>query len=136
MTIKDLRRNVLLGLFFGVFLAFWVSAYVTVVYAVAGSVPFEADDTTYRETVAVYFASGTVIGLIAGLVLPLAKRWWGAMIVGAAGALVLWTIFEIADSGAITSTLSMKVLTAEAIGFAITVGPLMGLVLWYVHYRT
>jgi hypothetical protein len=136
MSMKDLPSNVLLGLLGGLFFAFCLSAYVTILYAVRGSAPFEAKDTTYGSIVAVYFVSGTLIGLIIGVVMPLTRRWWGAMLVGTVGAFIVYVAFDIADRGGSLSTFPKACLTVESIAFAITVGCLSGLVLWHVFYRT
>jgi len=136
MSLKHLPSRILLGLAGGLFFAVCFSAYVTILYAARGPAAFEANDTNYGAVVAVYFVSGTLIGFICGLLLPLARRWWGAMLVGTVGAFIVYVAFDIADGAVITSTFFTDHLTAQTIGYAATVGSLSGLVLWHVFYRT
>ncbi len=134
-VLSKFARNVGLGVAGGTFFACCFSAYVLVLYFAAGSpAPQGAQQGSLGSVVAGYFASGISIGLLVGILLPLTKWWWGAMIVGAVAGIPLYVAMEFADSGQVIGLDS--ILTAQVLGFAVTFGSLAGLVLWHVFHKS
>ena len=80
--LENLRWGVAAGLFF----AALYSLYVTLLYLIRGPDPFDANETTLGQVIAVYFAGGIAGGAIVGVLRPLAKWRIGAAVVGVVAA--------------------------------------------------
>ena len=81
-TTASLRRNVLLGLGLGAFVAAGFSLWVTVIRLAAGPAPFVQNGTTYHGLVTVYFGGFLLGGLLIGLLMPLNKFLPGRIVLG------------------------------------------------------
>lgn len=97
---RTILRNTYIGTISGLFCASLYSAFALVLYLFGGgSARFEANDTTLLNAIAAYFAGGLAGGATAGLLAPLGKRWYGAMLVGTVVAVPLLTAFFVALDG-------------------------------------
>lgn len=70
------------GVAWGVALALLLSAWVTLIYLVAGPEPFHENGTTYGETVGVYLATGMGMGVLFGVLRPWIRGPWTASAFG------------------------------------------------------
>jgi hypothetical protein len=132
-TLRQLLRNIGRGIVGGLALACLYTLYVALLYMLRGATPFQELGTTFRAVVMAYMGAGISIGVIVGIFLPLARKWWGAMLVGFVAGMALYLAIDLAEGGRIIA--SGQFPTAAVI-FAMTIGSLGGLVLWHVFVRT
>lgn len=93
------ETNIGLGVFFGVALATFYSAFVLILFMIRGDSAFEANDITLLGTISAYYFGGIVGGVIVGLLLPLATWRWGSVIVGVVAAVPVFLGIGIAMYG-------------------------------------
>lgn len=91
----NLRWGVIAGLFFACF----YSLFVTGLYLLRGSAPFEANETTYGQVVLSYFGTGIVAGALVGLLRPLLRWRLGAVVVGVVAAFAVFVGISLVDQG-------------------------------------
>ena len=108
------------------------SVYVVVLVAVKGPQVLEVYDTTLPTVVGIYFAGGLLGGVIVGLLLPLGRCWFGAMLVGALAAQPVFAMVGMAmyppSEWATELPLMLLVLAAP-------MGSAVGLKFWYDYRR-
>ncbi len=81
----SLRRNVLLGIGLGAFMASGFSLWATLIRLVGGPAPFASNGTTYLGLVSVYFGGFLLGGFLIGLLMPLSRFMVGRMLLGIMG---------------------------------------------------
>jgi hypothetical protein len=70
------------GLVLGLAMAAYYTVIAILIYAFAGSAPFEAYNTSLDEALAAYWIGGLLGGITFGLIKPLARNRLGAVVVG------------------------------------------------------
>ena len=81
-AMSALRKNVPLGLAFGLVVATAYSAWVTLLRLTQGPSPFDQTGTAYGQTVLIYYAGFAVGGVLAGALWSPLHRWavgWAVM---------------------------------------------------------
>src|SRR6266550_3208488 len=87
---RNLERNLLRGVGFGLLVATGFSAWVTFVRLVSGTEPFDRLHTTYGAVIELYYAGGFSGGVFIGLLWSL-RRWpLGSMLLGIIGVFPLY----------------------------------------------
>lgn len=87
---------VLGGLVWGVTIALVLSAWVTLIYLVAGQEPFLENRTTYGRTVSIYLATGLGAGVLFGVLRPLIRGPWSAAAFGFVAGCGFFTMISLA----------------------------------------
>ena len=129
LVLRDVRRGVAWGAVVGALL----SLYAVVLYALEGPAPFRAVGLSLGALVALYPSGAAAAGAVAGLMRPLARRWPGAMLLGATAALPLVTgvlvategPFGLADPWPWTKVAILSAVFGSMMGLAVWAG------LWY-----
>lgn len=80
----NLRRNLRIGLLFGVVFGGGYSLWICFLWVVGGEQALSQHGFGLMEGIAAYFGGGLVGGTIVGLLLPLRKWAWGAVLLGIA----------------------------------------------------
>jgi NO-binding membrane sensor protein with MHYT domain len=88
-------------LILGLVLAIFFSGVALIIYFARGSAPFDANELTLGRAVAVYFAGFTAAGLLAGVLNPLARRKWGAVVVGVLATVPITCLTQFALQGSV-----------------------------------
>lgn len=81
-SVHTWRRDMVWGVLFGLAMAGYYSLIAIVIYTFAGSAPFEANNASLGEALAAYWVGGLLGGVIFGLIKPLARNAFGAVVVG------------------------------------------------------
>lgn len=130
---KQVYRNMRLGMLLGLWIATGLSLWALLVRLVVGTAPFEATTFSLTQTVVIYFAGFTTGGLLVGLLSPL-RRWAvGSMLLGIVFTLPVYALFTAAyakDAADPSSWLGPGVLVASVI-----VGGGLGLWVWSNEQR-
>ena len=128
MVLRDMLKNVLKGVGLGLFIATGFTAWITFLRQTAGTAPFDRLHTTYSATVALYYGSGLIGGVIVGLLLPLFRWPLGAALVGMMG------VFPAYFGVALTTTDASHAFTrdnvADSAVCAFLVGGTVGIWAW------
>ena len=96
---QELKRNLLRGLSFGLFVATGLGLWVTFLRVTLGTGPFDDSGVPYALTVLLYFVGCAVGGTLLGALLPL-RRWaLGSMLLGVLFTLPVYATFLLAHSG-------------------------------------
>jgi hypothetical protein len=128
---SGLGRNIRLCVAIGLAVAVLFSAFVVVLVAVKGGSVLEGYDTTLRTVVATYLAGGLVGGAIVGALLPIGRRWYGAMLLGYIGALPVYGVVLMA-----TRPVSQWMTDSPFLFYgAGPIGAAVGLGLWFEFRR-
>ena len=122
-VLGNMKWGALHGL--GVGLVF--TAWVTFLYIIRGSKPFEANHTTFVAVLGLYLVGGPLAGAIVGLFRPMVRRLPGALLAGAVGGIPAAIAVRLAMFGlAPVSELDFWILA----GFCLYLGPLTGYMFW------
>lgn len=70
------------GIVLGLALAAYYSIIAIIIFALGGSAPFEANNTSLTEALATYWLGGLLGGIVFGVIKPLARNRLGAVVVG------------------------------------------------------
>ena len=127
-TGRNVRTCVKIGLGIGVLF----SLYVVVAYAVTAGSILDGYGTTLPVVLATYLGGGIVGGAIVGALLPLGRRWYGAMLVGSIGLMPFYAMIEFAMFPAGRRSIYML----STLLVAATVGSLAGLGVWFQLRRS
>ena len=126
-------RNALWGVMWGLVMAVWFALIATVIYAVAKAQHLEGHPMTLQALIGTYFAGCVLAGLAVGLLRPLGKRWWGAMLIGLVAAFLTIVSVAIAMEGWLTE---WDQSTFEAaVTYSLLAGPAGGLLVWWKYVR-
>lgn len=93
--LADVRRGVRGGLAFAALYSLWISG----IYLLQGSRPFEELHVTFISAVVLYVVIGVVAGAIVGLLLPLTSSRVGAYLVGVIAAVPVAVGIGVGASG-------------------------------------
>jgi hypothetical protein len=99
MRMRLTLSNVAYGVTFGLGLATIYSLWALGVFLVAGSRSFARVDTTLGAAVIAYYSAGLLGGVLAGLMLPLGRFLFGAVVLGILVGTVFFFCIEVATSG-------------------------------------
>lgn len=125
-----MTANIRKGLEWGLWYSVVYSGYAILLRITAGNEPFEAVGTSFPKALSAYLVAGLVSGFVFGLVLPLARWWWGAMLAGSiAGFPAMYIVALTMDRTAVGPDPFFIALW----GGALTLGPVCGLGMWYVN---
>jgi hypothetical protein len=94
-----LGRQLRAGLFGGLGFAAIYCAYVAVLFALRGPVPFERRETTLPAVLATYVASGLLGGFVFGFLYPLRRSLPGQLVVATVIATLVFLNINIARNG-------------------------------------
>lgn len=126
-------HNVLSGIRFGLAFAACYCAYVSLLYLVAGSAPFDSYGVTLPTVILVYIVGGVLGGAVVGLLLPLARYKVGATLVGILAAIPV-------VGGAMLSMSGLPPWEpADNFAFVFTtvgLGSVCGLIMWHIAHRS
>lgn len=125
---QQMLHNLLHGVGWGVFFATCFSAYTGLLYLIRGHDPFEVQDVTPAELVGFYYAGGVIVGGIVGLALPLARRLWGAVLVGGLAGIPVSVLFQIVDKGGVALNVRFLIITSGGV----LLGAVCGWALWRI----
>lgn len=95
----DFFDNVKRGIALGLIFAALYSLYVIVLFAVAGSEPFDKHHTSVLTVVASYFAGGISAGAIVGALRPYAVSRFGASLIGIVASFFVFFGIALASKG-------------------------------------
>lgn len=98
-------------------------------YTAHGSAPFSAHGTSLGRMVASYFFAGIIGGAFIGLLRPISRWWWGAVLTGILVSFpILFTLLtSVGESG--------KVGVSDLLSGAVILGPAWGLLAWHGSKR-
>ncbi len=126
--LRRLGSHVLMGLGLGLAIATGFAIWITFLRLSAGARPFDRLDTTYSATVALYYAGGSVGGLVIGLLWPL-RRWpWGSALLGMLGVFPLYFGVELTKSRPSEAWTVDNLATSAFLAFL--VGGALGIWVW------
>jgi hypothetical protein len=117
--------NIVTGALFGFSIGMMFSVYVSLLYVVRGSAPFERLEVSVLSVVVFYLLGGIAIGSLVGLLLPLAKSRLGAVLVGSVAGTATF-VFALVSIYGFTSWSGVAALLAVTWG--VLVGSSCGLV--------
>lgn len=126
-------RNALWGVTWGVGMAMWFTLIATVIYVIAGAQRLEGFPMTLPALIGTYCAGGILAGFVVGLLRPLGRRWWGAMLIGVVGAFLTMLSVGIAMEGWITRWDRSNF--EAAVTYSLLAGPVTGLLVWWKYVR-
>lgn len=127
---KQVYRNMRLGMLLGLWIAAGLSLWALLVRLVIGTAPFEATTFSLGQTVLIYFAGFTTGGLLVGLLSPL-RRWAiGSMLLGIVFTLPVYALFTAAYEKSSVPSSWLGVLVASVL-----VGGGLGLWVWSNEQR-
>ena len=133
MVASDVKRNMRWGAGAGFLLGCVYSVIALVIHATKGREPFEANDASLASVLFVYLGGGVVGGAIIGLLRPLAKWRFGAVIMGIAAMLPISLGVNLAVSPGISEWTIHNV--NKTLLVAIILGGLGGYVSWDTSNR-
>ncbi len=109
---------------FGLGIGVVLSAWVTLVYVIAGSAPFQRNGVTFVQTVAVYLTAGPLGGLLVALAHPLYRSIVGAFALGTLALFPAYLGFGILEIGNehVSSVFLVALLAALLVGGSVGVG--------------
>lgn len=117
------------GVGWGLAFALVYIAFVLLLYAVRGTVPFERHQVTLPGVIATYFAGALTAGTIVGMMRPLTATRLGAIVTGAIAAVPVYLGFGIAVDGWFTAW------SADEWSTVWGLAPLMGGTLGYLQWK-
>lgn len=96
---RELKRNLLVGLSLGLFMAAGLSLWITFLRVTLGTAPFDEIGVPYTVTVLLYMIGFGIGGILIGALLPL-RRWaLGSMLLGMLFTFPVYATFLLAHSG-------------------------------------
>jgi|RhiMethySRZTD1v2_1073278.scaffolds.fasta_scaffold1413962_1 hypothetical protein len=121
---RSVRRDVIVCLWWGLFIATGFSVWVVGLYLRRGAAPFEKLGTTLWAVILLYFCAAIVVGPFVGLLLPLARaNAAGAALVGTVTAIPIYGMAAVMLEGFRGWTLSKALaLLVIALLFGVPVG--------------
>jgi hypothetical protein len=125
--LERFARNVFLAIAVGLGTALFLSAYVVILVAVGGGGVLEEYDVSLATVVGIYFAGGLAGGAIIGALLPLGRRWYGAILLGYLGALPLYGMVGMATWPASQWLTDIPPFLVYVAG---PIGAVLGLMVW------
>lgn len=116
------RRRIVYCLKIGLFMAFWFSA-IAIPLELIRLLFGRGTDTPLMTSLLAYWIGAPASGIIVGAMLPLAERFWGALLVGWVGALPMVCAVAVAVSG-----FDWTIDDLFAAGFVSLIGPAVSVV--------
>ena len=112
------KRHVGLGIKVGVVLATVFSAWVLYNHSVAGSRAIESSGATVSGLLLAYYSAGVVGGALVGMLVPLARRPGGTILVGCVTAVIVLFAVQTARKGPFWNWDRRTVLQTTLLGVA------------------
>jgi hypothetical protein len=123
---QDLITRTLRGFKFGLAFAGAYCSIATVIFLIGGAAPFRANHSSFLDVLGMYLVGGATIGVITGILQPLAATRPGAGIVGFVGAFPLGFLVAMGTAREFETS---KEHLEMALFFSITMGIPGGLIL-------
>jgi hypothetical protein len=124
---KNLGRNLLWGLAWGLGTATLFSLYVVVLALVRGTWEFEKFGVTGTTILATYYAAGAIGGIVVGLLRPTLHHWLGSMVVGILAGMFVY--------GGISRALDGRIDFLMAAVIGLMVGGPAAILFWHREWR-
>jgi hypothetical protein len=121
-----LRGRLLLTVSLGMALACLLSVLTTIAFVAKPLAFTSAAGVGFGAAIGGYLLMGFVAGGLAGLLLPLGRRWFGAALLGFVVAFVCWTVVGLLSGDKAAANLRM------ALELGAAFGPALGFYVWYL----
>jgi hypothetical protein len=128
-TKSSVTENVKWGLWYGVFMGCFYSAFGLLILVSRGSAPFANRGISFGTTIAAYMVGGTLGGCILGLLRPITRYVLGAMLAAIPVSLPLFAGLLVAMSGSPTEWDENTWITL--VGLTCVIAPFFGFLTWY-----
>jgi hypothetical protein len=96
---RTTQENLKIGLAMGLLIATLYSAWAVGLFLISGREAFEKYNVSVIAVLATYYAAGIIGGALVGLALPMARSFFGRIVVGVVAALVFFFCVFVAMQG-------------------------------------
>jgi hypothetical protein len=122
-----IRGRAILGVKIGILVAATLAAVAAAIYALAPPGPDDLEINLFTLIV-FYFATGTVLGAVAGAAAPIARHWLGAAVLGVALAIPVAIVAQMILSGEFGFS---SVSIVAAVVWSVVMGGTVGVGTWF-----